>query len=339
MRLWGIQDTTRRAVIAGVATAMLGPRRLGAQAQARDGARRLAVLTVPAANDPMWQHRAAILRQALAALGWREGDNLRVEWRSGAGDQKLIARYAEELVGLAPDVILAIGTPCVVEVRRRTSTIPTVFALVTDPVGQGFVASLSHPGGNITGFSDNELPMAGKWLSLLAQLTPPVKNVAVLYNPATMPFAERMLGAVAGAAPPLGIATQAAPVHDVAEIGAAIAAQSRQEGCGLLVLPDSYTIANRTAIVVAAASARLPAIYWNRAFVADGGLISYGTDNDDLLRRTATYVDRVLKGEKPGDLPVQNPVKFELVINLKVANALGLGIPASLLSTADEVIE
>ena len=334
-----MRHTTRRAMLAGIATVLVAPRRLAAQTRPRDGTRRLAVLTVLAANDPMSQRKVPILRQGLAALGWREGDNIGIDWRNGAGDQRLIARYAEELIGLAPDVILALGTPCVVDLRRRTSTIPIVFAIVTDPVGQGFVASLSHPGGNITGFSDNDLPMAAKWLSLLAQLTPAVKNVAVIYNPATAPFADQMLGLLATAAQPLAIETRGTPIHDVAEIGGAIATQSRQVGGGLLVLPDAYTITNRAAIIAQVASARIPAVYWNRAFAEDGGLISYGTDNDDLVRRAATYIDRILKGEKAGDLPVQNPVKFEFVINLKVANTIGVSIPVSLLSTADEVIE
>jgi putative ABC transport system substrate-binding protein len=326
-------------MLAGIASAVVVPRRLAAQTRPRDGARRVGVLTVPAASDPVSQRKVPVLRQGLAALGWREGDNIGIDWRNGAGDQRLIARYAEELIGLAPDVLLALGTPCVVELRRRTNTIPIVFAIVTDPVGQGFVASLSHPGGNITGFSDNDLPMAAKWLSLLAQLSPPVKNVAVLYNPATAPFADQMLGLLAAAAPPLAIEVRATPIHDIAEIGAAITVQSHQVGGGLLVLPDSYTITNRAAIVAQVASARIPAIYWNRAFAVDGGVISYGTDHDDLVRRSAAYIDRILKGEKAADLPVQNPVKFELVINMKAANAIGVGIPPSLLSTADEVIE
>jgi len=232
-----------------------------------------------------------------------------------------------------------VGTPCVAALRRQTSAIPIVFAIVTDPVGRGFVASLARPGGTITGFTDFDPPMAGKWLGMLAQITPSAAGVAVLYNPATAPFAGLMLSALKGAAPALAVAVRDAPVHNIAEIETTMAALAREERGGLLVLPDSFTIVHREVIVASAARTHVPAVYWNRAFVAAGGLMSYGVDDADLRLRAAVYVDRVLKGTKPGDLPVQNPTKFELAINLKTVRALGITIATPLLATADEVIE
>jgi putative tryptophan/tyrosine transport system substrate-binding protein len=326
------------SLLAGIATALV-PGPLVVQSQPRDRSRRLGVLVVPAANDPVLQANAAALVHGLAALDWKEGSNLHIDWRFAGGDRTQIAHFAGELVALAPDVLLAVGTPCVDELRRRTSTIPIVFAIVTDPVGQGFVASLSHPGGNITGFTDFDAPMAGKWLEMLAQVTPPVARVAVLYNPVTAPYAGLMLRAIEDAALSLGVSARAAPVQDEAGMMAAMTALSQEERGGLLVLPDAFTIVNRAVIVAVAARTHLPAVYWNRAFAADGGLMSYGTDNSDLFHRSAVYIDRVLKGAEPGSLPVQNPTKFQLVINLKTANSLGLTVPESILVRADEVIE
>jgi putative ABC transport system substrate-binding protein len=243
------------------------------------------------------------------------------------------------LVALAPDVLLAVRTPSVEALRRQTSVIPIVFTVVTDPVGQGFVASLARPGGTITGLTDFDPPMAGKWLWMLAQITPPVAHVAILYNPATAPFAGLMLRAITEAAPSLGVAVRAALVHDEAEIETTVAGLAREERGGLLVLPDAFTYVKRGVVVASAARAHLPAVYWNRAFVADGGLMSYGVDITDLYRRAAGFVDRVLNGAKPSDLAVQNPTTFELVINLKTAKALGITIATTLLATADEVIE
>ena len=305
----------------------------------REGMRRLGALSVTASDDPVSRARGRVLRESLAALEWKEGGNLRIDWRDGNSDRALIERSAEELVALAPDVLLAIGTPCVEELRRRTSTIPIVFAVVTDPIDQGFVASLSHPGGNITGFTDYDLPMAGKWLEMLTQITPPAAHVAVLYNPSTAPFAEIMMRTLQEAAPSLAVTVRAVPLRDVAGIAPTIGALSAEKATALLVLPDFFTIANRAAIIASAARANLPAIYWNRAFVTDGGLMSYGTDNSDIIRHAAAYIDRILMGEKPADLPVQNPTQFELAINLKTAKTLGVTISQVLLATADEVIE
>jgi putative ABC transport system substrate-binding protein len=305
----------------------------------REGMRRLGALTVTAPDDPVSKLRARVLKASLAALDWKEGSNLRIDWRDGNSDFALIERSADELVASAPDVLLAVGTPCVRELRRRTSTIPIVFAVVTDPIDQGFVASLSHPGGNITGFTDYDGPMAGKWLEMLTQFTPRAAHVAVLYNPSTAPFAEIMLRTMQELAPSQAVTVRSVPLREVAAIAPTIAALSAETGTALLILPDFFTIANRAPILASAAKANLPAVYWNRTFVADGGLMSYGTDNSDIIGRAATYIDRILRGEKPVDLPVQNPTKFELAINLKTATALGVTISPSLVATADEVIE
>jgi len=326
----------RREFIGGVIAAALP---IAARAQPQAGTRRLGVLTVTGPDDPVSKARATVLKRTLAALDWQEGSSLRIDWRDGGSDRALIERYADELVASGPDVLLAVGTPCVEQLRRRTSAIPIVFAVVTDPVGQGFVASLSHPGGNITGFTDYDGPMAGKWLAMLTQITPPAANVAVLYHPATAPFADLMLRAIRDAAPALAVTVRAAPLGDAAGIAPAVAALSAKAGAALLVLPDFFTISNRATILACAAQASLPAVYWNSTFVADGGLMSYGTDNSDIVRRAAAYIDRILKGDKPADLPVQNPVRFELAINLKTARALGVAISPALLATADEVIE
>ncbi|HEY7843443.1 MAG TPA: ABC transporter substrate-binding protein [Bradyrhizobium sp.] len=328
----------RREAIGVIAGALTMP--FGAQAQqASDSARRLGVLTVTSADDPIAQRRGNILKETLAAADWKEGGNLRLDWRDGGGDRARIARFAEELVALQPDVILAVGTPCVDELRQRTSTIPIVFAIVTDPVGQGIVASLSQPGGNVTGFTDYDGPMAGKWLEMLTQITPRVTRVSVLYNPASAPFAPLMLRAIENAAASLSVKVRAAPVDDGAGVTTTIAALAHEKNTGLLVLPDFFTLANRALIVASAARAAVPAAYWSRIFVDDGGLMSYSTDTADLLRRAASYIDRILKGASPSELPVQNPAKFDLTINLKAAAALGVTVSSSLLATADEVIE
>lgn len=305
----------------------------------REGMRRLGALTVTASDDPVSKGRARVLKESLAALDWKEGGNLRIDWRDGGSDRALIERSADELVASAPDVLLAIGTPCVEELRRRTGTIPIVFAVVTDPIDQGFIASLSHPGGNITGFTDYDGPMAGKWLEMLTQIMPHPAHVAVLYNPTTAPFAEITMRTMQEAAPSQAVTVGAVPLRDAAAIAPTIAALATETGTALLVLPDFFTMANRAPILASAAQANMPAVYWNRAFVTDGGLMSYGTDNSDIIRSAAAYIDRILKGEKPVDLPVQNPTKFELAINLKTAKKLGVTFSPELLAIADEVIE
>jgi putative tryptophan/tyrosine transport system substrate-binding protein len=330
--------TTRRTVLAGIAVA-LAPAPLVAQAQPRDGMHRVGALLDLLPSDPEGQAEAAALTQGLSALNWHEGGNLRMDRRWVGGDAALYERYAAELVALGPEVILAAGTASVEALQRHTSTISIVFVLVTDPVGQGFVESLARPGGNITGFGGYDTPMVTKWLAMLTQITPPAARVAVLYNPATTPYAGLMLHAIEDAAPSLGVAVQAAPVRDDADIEAMMMGFAREERGGLLVLPNAFTNAHRDAIVALAARYLLPAVYPFRFFPEAGGLMSYGNDRSDPFRRAADYVDRILRGAKPADLPVQNPTKFETVFNLKTANALGVTIPSSLLLLADKVIE
>jgi putative ABC transport system substrate-binding protein len=328
---------SRRALVGLAAGAAVGWS-LATQAQARDGIRRLGALMVDE-NGPLGQTRAAALVQGLGGLDWHEGGDLRIDWRWGGGDPALFARYAAELVALGPEIVVAHGTPSVAALRRETSTIPIVFTGVADPVGQGFVESLARPGGTITGFSAYDPPMADKWLGMLTQITPLVARVAVLYNPAMAPFAGLMLSAIEKTAPSLAVAVRAVPVRAVAEIEAMMAGLAREERGGVLVLPDSFAGAHRDAIIALAARYRLPAVYGYSYFAASGGLMSYGIDPNDLFRRAAAYVDRILKGTKVSDLPVQNPTKFELVINLKTAKALGITVAPSLLAAADEVIE
>ena len=294
--------------------------------------RRLGVLSVIAADNVIGEAR---LDEALAAHGWSEQDNLDIDWHSGAGDRARIAQLADEVIARKPDVLLALGTPSVEELRRRTTTIPIVFAVVTDPVSQGFVQNLAHPGGNITGFTDYDGPLAGKWLEMLTQVTPRVSRVFVVYNPATAPFAALMLRTLEDAARTLHVVVEPVPVQDTASI-AALAA--RKDG-GFLVLPDFFTMANRADLLAAIAEARLPSVFWSRAFVDAGGLMSYSTDSAEQLRRAASYIDRILKGAQPADLPVQNPTKFELAINLKTARTIGVALPQGLLAIANDVIE
>ena len=277
--------------------------------------------------------------QGLGALNWHDGGNLHIDWRWAGGDPVLYERYAAELIALDPEVLVAWGSPNVAALRRQTSTIPIVIVNVTDPVGQGFVDSLARPGGNITGFTDYDPPMAGKWLGMLTQIIPTVAHAAVLFNPATAPFAGMMVRVIEETAPSLAVAVRAAPCHDDAEIEAMMAGLAREERGGLLILPENFSIVHRDIIVTLAARYRLPAVYPHRFFTESGGLMSYGIDPPDLFRRAASYVDRILKGAKPADFPVQNPNKFELVINLKTARALGITVAPLLVDTADEVIE
>ena len=332
-----IGRTTRRAIFTGIAAA-LAPRPLVVQAQSHDGMRRLGVL-MGGSDDPLGQARAAALVQGLGALNWRDGGNLRIDWRWAGGDPALYERYAAELIALDPEVLVAWGSPSVAALRRQSSTIPIVIVNVTDPVGQGFVDSLARPGGNITGFTDYDPPMAGKWLGMLTQIIPPVARMAVLFNPATAPFAGLMVHVIEESAPSLGVAVRAAPCRNDAEIEAMMAGLAHEERGGLLILPENFNIVHRDTIITLTARHRLPAVYPYRFFTAIGGLMSYGIDPYDLFRRAASYVDRILKGAKPADFPVQNPNKFELVVNLKTARALGITVAPSLVATADDVIE
>jgi ABC-type uncharacterized transport system substrate-binding protein len=308
------------------------------RAQQDEHLRRIGVL-MGGSNDPLGEASAAALVQGLAEFNWHDGGNLRIDWRWAAGNPALYERYAAELIPLDPEVLVVWGSPGVAALRRQNSTIPIVLVRVTDPVGQGFVESLAHPGGNITGFTDYDPPMAGKWLRMLTQIIPPVARVAVLFNPTTTPFAGLMLRVIEESTASLAVAVRAAPCHDDAEIEAMMTGLAREEGAGLLVLPENFVIVHRQVIITLAARYRLPAVYPYRFFTTSGGLMSYGIDPNELFRRAASYVDRILKGARPADMPVQNPDKFELVINLKTAQALGITVMPSLLGTADEVIE
>ncbi|SCB55331.1 putative ABC transport system substrate-binding protein [Bradyrhizobium shewense] len=323
----------RRECLALLGTVVALP--LPALAQQPNAARRLGVLSVTAADDAIGQTRSMVLVEALAGHGLKERDNLKIDWRSGGGDRARIAQLADELIALKPDVLLAVGTPSVEELRQRTTTIPIVFAVVTDPVSQGFVDNLAHPGGNVTGFTDYDGPLAGKWLEMLTQVTPKVSRVFVVYNPATAPFAPLMLRTIEDAARALQVTVEPAPVHDAASIAAL---GLRKDG-GLLVLPDFFTMANRGQLLAAIAQARVPAVFWSRTFVEEGGLMSYSTDSAEQLRRAADYIDRILKGARPADLPVQNPTKFELAVNLKAARECGVTLHPGLIALANDVIE
>jgi len=323
---------SRRAFVGLAAGAAVGwP--LAAPAQPQGGTRRLGMLMVNAASNP---GGIGALVQGLGALGWKEGGNLRIDWRWASGDAALFERYAAELVALGPDVMVTNASVGVAALRRETGTIPIVFTNVGGSVEQGFVNSLARPGGNITGFSNFDPPMAGKWLQMLTQIPPPVARAAVLHNPAAGPLTGPFMRAIEEAAPSLGMAVRATPVKDVADIEAMMAGLAREEHAGVLVLPDPFTSVHRDTIVALAARHRLPAVYPFNFF---GGLMSYGPDTEDVFRRSAAYVDRILKGAKPSDLPVQMPTKLELVINLKTAKALGVTIAPALLAGADEVIE
>lgn len=308
------------------------------QAQQRDGLRRLGML-LGGLNNPVFQTLADALVQGLSALNWREGDNLHIVWRWAGGDPALFERDAAELVALNPDVLVANGSNAVKALRQQTSTIPIIFMTVTDPVGQGFVDNLAHPGGMITGFTDYDPPMAGKWLEMLTQITPRVGRVAVLFNPTTAPVAGLMMRTIEAAASSLAVTVQIAPARDGAEIEAMMTHLAREEGGGLLVLPDIFNAVHDRTIVALAARYRVPAVYPFPDLAKAGGLMCYSIDQIDQYRRAAAYVDRILKGAKPSDLPVQNPTKFELAINLKTAKALGITVAPSLLASADDVIE
>jgi putative tryptophan/tyrosine transport system substrate-binding protein len=292
-------------------------------------------------SDPTAQSLVAAFRGALAKLGWTEGSNLQIDVRWGDPNSALLARYAAEPVALGPQVLVCTGTVALKALSQQTSTIPIVFASVLDPVGQGFVQSLARPGGNITGFSiDTGFSFTGKWVEMLRQIAPPVAHIVVLFNPETTPFADPQILAIKEAAQSFGQDVRIAPVHDVSELEEAMRVGLAPEEHGaLMVLPSPFAVAHRVAIIAFAAKRRLPSLYSFPVFAADGGLISYGQDLTDPQRHTAEYVDRIVKGEAPGDLPVQTPVSFKLVINLKTARALGITIAPSLLALADEVIE
>jgi putative ABC transport system substrate-binding protein len=310
---------------------------LAAHAQQSNRLRVVGVLLAMAPDDPEAQLRVKAFEAGLRELGWTEGRNLRLEYRWAAGDAALLRKQATELVGLAPDLILATSTP-VLAALRQENPLPIVFVQVTDPIGSGFVPNLARPGGSLTGFTSFEFTIGSKWLEALKHVAPAVTRVALIFNPDTAPFAHMFWQPVEDAAPSFDVEPMQAPVRDVGEIERTVAAFARQNG-GLMVLPDVSTTNHRDLIIALAARHRLPAVYPYRYFATSGGLMSYGSDLADVYRRAASYVDRILKGAVPGDLPVQAPAKFEFVINLKTANALGLTVPPLWLGRADEVIE
>ena len=323
------------ALVGGATVAL--PSIAGAQGSER--VQQIGVLMGFAESDPTAQAWIAAFRDALAKLGWTEGSNLRIELRWGAADPDKIRTLAKELVDLRPDVIFDQTTPVTGALARETQTIPIVFVYVADPIGSGFAPSLAHPGGNVTGFTYLEPTTGGKWVGLLKEIAPRTAHVAVLFNPATTPPLKFYMPSIQAAASSLALEASIAAVHGRDEIEGVIAAQARNPGGGLLVMPDVFNDANRELIIALAARSGVPAIYPRPVFAESGGLIAYGADLAEQFRQAAGYIDRILKGANPGDLPIQQPTKFELVINVKTAKALGLSVPQSMLLLADEVIE
>jgi putative ABC transport system substrate-binding protein len=326
----------RREFIAGLGGAVVWPLMASAQ-QPAGPVRLIGVLMGYAESDPAAQSQITAFRDTLTKLGWTEGSNLRIELRWSAGDADRIKAFAKELVDLRPIAIFGVTTPVIGALARETRTIPIVFTAVSDPIGGGFSASLAHPDGNITGFTYLDPSVGGKWVELLKEIAPRTVRPALLFNPATAP--QVYMPSIQAAASSFAIQASAAPVHAKDEIEGVIAAQASNSGGGLIVMPDPFNTANRELIIALAARYTVPAIYNNRFYPESGGLIAYGSDFAEQARQAAGYVDRILKGAKPADLPIQQPTKFELVINLRTAKALGLEIPPSLLARADEVIE
>jgi putative tryptophan/tyrosine transport system substrate-binding protein len=308
-----------------------------ARAQQGDRVRRIGVLMAGNENDPAYNSRVSAFTQAFADLGWTDG-NVRMDLRWGGDDINRIRALAQELVGLHFDIILTGSTPATVALQRETRTIPIVFASVSDPVASGIVARLDRPGGNITGSVNMEASLGGKWLELLAEIAPGLKRAAIMFNPDTAP-ASVYMPSFETAARSLKVVPIIAPVHSDVDIETAIIALGREPGGGLVVMPDIFMVAHRAPIILATARNNVPTVYWLSDYARDGGLLSYGVDQVDLFRRAASYVDRILRGAKPAELPVQLPTKFEMVVNLKTAKSLGLTVPQSILLSADEVIE
>jgi putative ABC transport system substrate-binding protein len=327
----------RRKFVVALAGAAAWP--LAARAQQGNRVRRIGVLMPGDENLPAAKTFVSEFPQALAGLGWIDGRNVRMDFRWHGDDTNRIRALAHELVGLRPDIIVTIGSaPATVALQRETETIPIVFAVVADPVAQRIVPRLDRPGGNITGFGNFEATLGGKWLELLSEIAPGLKRAAIMFNPDTAPVSIYM-PSLETAARSLKVVLIAAPVHNDVEIEMAIAALGREPGGGLVVISEIFTVAHRAPIISAAARNNVPAVGGGSAFARDGGLLSYGPDNVDTYRRAASYVDRILRGAKPGDLPVQLPTKFEMVLNLKTAKAFGLTVPLTLQAIADEVIE
>ena len=326
----------REVLVALGAAAAVGP--LAARAQQGERMRRIGVLMPFAEDNPVGQARLAAFRQGLLQLGWADGRNVRIDSRWGAGDASLTRTYARELVALAPDVVMAVSSGAVAPLREVTRTVPIVFAVVADPVGAGYVENLAQPGGNVTGFLGYEYTLSGKWLELLKEIAPRVTRAAVLRDSAVA-AGPAQFAVIQAVAPSLGVELRPADMRNAGEIERAITAFAGSSNGGLIVTGSPSATIHRNLIITLAARHQLPAVYYDRFYVTGGGLISYGADYLDGCRRAAGYVDRILRGEKPADLPVQAPTKYELVINLKTAKALGLEVPPTLLARADEVIE
>jgi putative ABC transport system substrate-binding protein len=328
----------RREFIAGLGGAAAWP--LAARAQQGGRVRRIGVLMAGDQDDPVSKTAVSAFIQALSDLDWTDGRNVRIDLRRGGDDFNRMQALAQELVGQKPEIILASTTPATVALQRETRTIPIVFVGVSDPVASGFVAAFNRPGGNITGFAYLEGSMGGKWLELLSEIAPGLKRAAFMFNPETAPYVRSYyMPSFETAARSLKVEPIIAPVHDDVEIETAITAIGREPGGGLITMPDPFMAVHRVPIVLAAARNNVPAVYPQSAFIRDGGLLSYGVDPIDAYRRAASYVDRILRGEKPADLPVQLPTKFEMAVNRRTATALGLTVPLSIRLRADEVIE
>jgi putative ABC transport system substrate-binding protein len=310
-----------------------------ARAQQGTRARRVGVLMGLAESDSDAQPRVTAFLRQLQELGWTDGGNVRIDYRWTAGDVERARAAAKDLVGLEPDVILGHTTSSVVALRQETRTIPIVFTIVSEPVANRFVESLAHPGGNLTGFTNLEPAVGAKWLEILKEIAPHIARIAIIFNPETTPSAVPFSRSAETAAQKLAVGAVVTAIHEPGDIEPVMSTLGREPGGGLIFPPDAFTAFHRKMIIELAARYRLPAIYPFRYFAADGGLVSYGTNVVDQFRQAAVYVDQILRGTKPGDLPVQQPNKFQLVINLKTAKALGLTIPPTLLATADEVIE
>jgi len=312
---------------------------LAAYGQQSEHMRHIGVLMAFSENDPEAQSWAAGFREELGRLGWTEGHNVQIDTRWATADVGSLQQFAKQLAALRPDLILTASTPATAAMRQQTNTIPIVFAMVGDPVGSGFVVSLSRPGGNLTGFTPIENSLGGKWVELLKEIAPRVARVAIVFDPGMAPFASYYLNPFKAAAASLGMEAIVAPVDDMAELERAIATSAHEPNSGLIVMPDAFMIGHHTDITSLVARYHVPTVYPFRIFAEGGGLVSYGSSALDEFRRAASYADRILKGAKPSELPVQTPVNFDLVINLKTAKALGLEVPSSIRLRADEVIE
>jgi putative tryptophan/tyrosine transport system substrate-binding protein len=328
----------RRKFIVGLGSVISAP--LMARAQTLDRPRRVGVLSPFASTDSDTLGHLEVIRSELAKLGWKDGQDVQIDYRWGDGDPARIRSNAKELVELKPDVLLGRSTPVARALAGETQTIPIIFVVVSDPVGDKLVTSIARPGGNVTGFTNVEASLGGKWLGILRELAPPLTHVAILFNPKTSPGGgSYYMHLIEDAAKSTTMKVEAMPVNDAAALERSIEIVAQQHNSGIVVLPDVLTTGHRNLIIKAAERYKLPTIYAYRYIAAEGGLASYGVDVTDLYRRAAAYADRILRGDKAADLPVQAPIKFELAINLKAARALGLAVPSTLLAVADEVIE